>query len=72
MFNRQQLAFLVKDKIQLLPLSQLDYAVENNFIDANTQYFNNTVLTKKEWMENWIIPVKDSWLAKRIPQRLKA
>ncbi len=72
MFNRQQLAFLVKDKIQLLPLSQLDYAVENNFIDANTLYFNNTVLTKKEWMEHWIIPVKDSWLAKRIPQRLNA
>ena len=72
MFNRQQLAFLVKDKIQLLPLSQLDYAVENNFIDANTLYFNNTVLTKKEWMDNWIIPVKDSWLAKRIPQRLNA
>ncbi|MBK7123841.1 MAG: hypothetical protein IPH68_14265 [Chitinophagaceae bacterium] len=66
LFDRQNLAFVVKDKIQLLPLGQLEYAVENNFINADTLYFNNTVLTKKELLENWIIPVKDSWLAKRI------
>lgn len=66
MFDRQSLAFVVKDKIQLLPLSQLEYAVENNFINADTLYFNNTVLTKKEMLEKWIVPVKDSWLAKRI------
>jgi hypothetical protein len=66
MFDRQNLAFVVKEKIQLLPLSQLNYAVENKFIDADTIYFNNTVLTKKELLEKWMIPVKDSWLAKRI------
>ena len=66
MFDRQNLAFIVKDKIQLLPLNQLEYAVENNFINADTLYFNNTVLSKKELMEKWIVPVKDSWLAKRI------
>ena len=65
MFDRQTMAFVVKDKIQLLPLSQLEYAVENNFINADTLYFNNTVLSKKEMIEKWIIPVKDSWLAKR-------
>ena len=65
MFDRQNMAFVVKDKIQLLPLSQLEYAVENNFINADTLYFNNTVLSKKEMIEKWIIPVKDSWLAKR-------
>lgn len=66
LFDRQNLAFVVKDKIQLLPLNQLDYAVENNFIDADTIYFNNTVLSKKEMLEKWIIPVKESWLAKRL------
>jgi len=65
-FERQTLAFIVKDKIQLLPLSQLSYAAENEFIEANTLYFNNTVLTKKELLQNWIIPIKDSWLSKRI------
>ena len=66
MFNRQNLAFVVKDKIQLLPLSQLNYAAENNFINADTLYFNNTVLTKKELLEKWIVPVKDSWLVNKI------
>ena len=66
MFERQNLAFIVKEKVQLLPLSQLDYAIENNFIDENTPYFNNTVLTKKALLHNWIIPVKDSWLAKNL------
>jgi hypothetical protein len=65
LFERQNLAFVVKEKIQLLPLSQLPYAVENNFINEDTLYFNNTVLTKKELVQNWIIPVKESWLAKR-------
>ncbi len=67
MFNRQNLAFIVKDKIQLLPLSQLKYAVENNFIDGDTIYFNNLVQTKEELLNKWMIPVKESWLAKRVP-----
>lgn len=56
MFNRQHLAFVVKDKIQLLPLNQLNYALENGFITPDTLYFNNTILTKKELLESWIIP----------------
>ncbi len=66
LFDRQNLAFIVKDKIQLLPLNQLEYAVENNFITANTLYFNSTVLTKKDMEDKWLIPVKESWLAKRV------
>ena len=67
MFDRQTLAFVVKDKLQLLPFSQVGYAVQNNFIGPDTLYFNNLVQTKAELENNWIIPVKDSWLAKRIP-----
>lgn len=69
MFNRQSLAFFVKDKIQLLPLSQLKYAFENGFITPETLYFNNLVLTKEELLNKWLVPVKDSWLAKKIPAK---
>ena len=65
-FNRTNLAFLVKDKIQLLPLNQVDYALNNNFIDKDSLYFNNLVQTKEELENNWIIPVKDSWLNKKL------
>ena len=65
LFDRQNLAFVIKERIQMLPMQQLNYAIENNFITADTPYFNNTVQTKGKLLNNWIIPVKDSWLAKR-------
>jgi hypothetical protein len=66
LFDRQMLAFLIKDKIQLLPLAQLKYAVSNNHISPDTIYFNNTVGTKKELMQNWMIPMSESWLAAKV------
>ena len=66
LFDRQSLAFVVEDKVQLLPYTQLVYAVENGFINPDTLYFNNTIQTKADLEENWIIPVKDSWLKNRI------
>ncbi len=62
LFDRQLLAFIIKDKIEMLPLSQLGYAVENKFIDGNTLYFNNTVATKKQLETEWIVPSGESWL----------
>lgn len=66
MFDRTTLAFVVKDKVQLLPLPQLQYAFDNRYIDSHTLYFNNLVQTKTELENNWIIPIKDSWLSKKI------
>jgi len=66
MFDRQMLAFFVKDKVQLVPMAQVNYAVENNYINTDTLYFNNLVSAKQELLEKWIIPVKESWLASRI------
>jgi len=66
MFERQTLAFVRKDKIELLPLGQLQYAFDNGFLQADTLYINNLVQTKEELEQNWLIPVKDSWLSKRI------
>ena len=66
MFDRLTLAFVVKDKIQLLPLAQLQYAADNGFIDGDTPYFNNLVQTKEELENKWIIAVKESWLKNRI------
>jgi hypothetical protein len=68
LFNRLVLAFLIKEKVQLLPLSQLNFAIENQFISGETLYFNNTVQTKKEMEENWLIPVKESWLKDRVAE----
>jgi hypothetical protein len=66
MFNRQNLAFVVKEKIQTIPLAQLNYAMENGFITPDTIYFNNLVLDKASLLAKWMVPVKESWLATRL------
>jgi len=66
MFDRTTLAFVVKDKIQVLPLSQIQYAVDNGFLSADTIYFNNLVQTREELENNWMMPVKESWLNRKV------
>ncbi len=66
LFDRTTLAFVLKDKVQLLPLAQFSYALDQHYIDGDTLYFNNVVQTKKELEENWIVPVKESWLGKKL------
>jgi len=66
MFDRMALAFIIKDKVQTIPMPQLKYAVEQGFITGETLFFNNVVLTKEEFENNWIIPARDSWLLKKI------
>lgn len=66
MFDRTTLAFFVKDKVELLPLSQLQYAFDNRYIDSHTLYFNNLIQTKAELKSNWLVPIKDSWLSRKI------
>lgn len=65
--DRLLLAFIIKERIQLLSLEEINLALEDTFITGDTLYFNNTILTKKDLMNKWIIPVRESWLAKRIP-----
>jgi hypothetical protein len=66
LFNRLLLAFLIEEKVQLLPLSQMEFATQNQFVSGETIYFNNTVQTKKELLEKWLIPVNASWLKDRV------
>lgn len=66
LFDRLLLGFVVKDHLQLLPMTQVSYAFEKGFINENTLYLNNTVLTKQELEEKWLIPVKNSWVMKKV------
>jgi hypothetical protein len=68
LFDRLMLAFRIRDKVQMVPLPQLPYALENGFINEDTLYFNNTVQTKAELEAHWLIPMKDSWLSGRYLQ----
>lgn len=66
LFNRQNLAFYHKEKVEVIPLTQLSYALDNNIITGDTIYFNNLVLTKQDFITKWMIPVKESWLQQKL------
>ena len=66
LFDRMTLAFWIRDRVQALPLSQLSYAMQQGYIQEDTLFFNNAVLTKQEMETQWLRPVKDSWLMRKI------
>ena len=68
LFDRLNLAFYIGGKVQMVPMAQLSYALENGLISPDALYFNNTVQTKEELATKWLIPMKDSWLASRYLQ----
>ncbi len=68
LFERQQLAFVLQDRITLIPLESLAQAITDGTVDPGTLYFNNTVQTKEQLQNQWIIPVAKSWLARRLNQ----
>ena len=71
MFDRQNLAFYIKDKVQLLPLAHLSHALQNGFVTANTLYFNNLVATKAALLNDWLVPAGQTWLGKRMDALVK-
>ena len=66
LFDRLSITFLVKGKIEMLPLNQVQYAIDNGFINKDTQMFNNLVATKKDFIEKWLSPLSQTWLASRV------
>jgi hypothetical protein len=65
MFNRELLAFWIKDKVQTIPLAQVGYALENGLLTQDSLYFNNLVTNKADMEAKWLQPIAESWLGKK-------
>jgi hypothetical protein len=66
LLDRQQLAFVINEKIEILPYKQVPYALEHGFINGDTLYFNNTIQQLNDLQEHWIVPVQNSWLGNKL------
>ena len=66
MFDRLSITFMRKNKAEMLPIGQVQYAIDKGFIDGDTYLFNNVVYTKKELLESWLVPLRKSWLAQKV------
>ena len=65
-FDRMMITFLVNDKAEMLPFTQVQYAIDKGYIDKNTLLFNNIATTRKELLETWLVPLSESWLAGKV------
>ncbi len=65
-FDRMMITFLLKDKAEMLPFTQVQYAIDKGYISKDTLLFNNIATTKKELEEKWLVPLGESWLASRV------
>ncbi len=66
LFDRMTITFLVGEKPEMLPLSQVQYAIDKGYISKDTLMFNNTITSKQELLDRWLVPVSESWLAGRV------
>jgi hypothetical protein len=60
------ITFLLKGKAEMLPFTQVQYAIDKGYINQDTLLFNNIVTNKTELMSNWLVPLSNSWLAGRV------
>lgn len=65
-FDRMTVTFLKNDKTEMLPFNQVQYALDKGYINEDTLTFNNIAATKKELLESWLVPLKNSWMASRL------
>lgn len=70
LFDRTTLAFYIDEKIQLLPIAQIQYAIERSYISPETLFFDNTVLNKQDLLTRWVTPIRNSWLTGRFQLNL--
>jgi len=66
MFNWQNLAFLKNGQVSLVSLPALQEKVNDGEIAPETLFFNNTVPNLSSLKSEWIVPVRESWLMKRV------
>jgi len=69
LFDRLNLTFYIHNQVRLIPMAQLEDALNSGVITPDTLYFNNTVETKAELETKWMIPLKDSWLGQKYLNR---
>lgn len=64
MFDRTRLTFNIDEQLKQISIDNLETEISKNTISGETLYFNNIISTKQELENNWIIPLKISWLNK--------
>ena len=67
-FDRSQVAFKDGNDILTYPFTSIKTLLSDRTLSPETLSFNNAVTTKGDWEGHWLVPVKDSWMARFLPK----
>lgn len=66
LFDRMLLMFYVKEKYQRLPMNQVQYAIDEGYLQKDTLYFDVSVHTYAQLRDRYVIPISESWIAAQV------
>ena len=66
-FGRTNIPLWLEDKVHLVPLTDLKTGIKNGTVADDTQLLN-TLIQHKGGLADWIVPIRNSWLARYLPQ----
>ena len=61
LLDKMNVTYYNGDYIAHKPLNDFKKMVKSRSVSKNTVVFNNLVNTKAEYLEDWEVPLKDSW-----------
>jgi hypothetical protein len=67
-FNRNNVAFRIKDETVLLSLRELKQKSEEGYWSGETPMFNNLVGKKEDLQKGWLVPSRSTWLSRYLPK----
>lgn len=62
--NRMLLVFEIENSIEVVPFQEVEESIESGKITADTPFFDALVKTKSEFVEQWKVPAKKTWLSR--------
>lgn len=62
LLQRSKVAIKENTQIRLIEFSEIKNMVSKGVISANTEVFNNTILSKIELESDWVQPATNTWL----------
>ncbi|MFB6257604.1 MAG: ABC transporter ATPase [Flavobacteriales bacterium] len=68
LLDRKLVAFRSEQGIETLPFDRIDRAIEEGRLKRDSIVFNNLVRTKKEFEEEWEVPLHQSWYSRLIKE----
>ena len=60
-FDRLNFAYLKNDELDIIHSSEIKKAYDEGLISDETLMFDNLVNNKEDFLNKWIVPLKESW-----------